>query len=228
MAQQNLVLDINVKDEITRIARDRATVIARLDRAAKTLYWKDADLQEAYHKSVDAFLVTEKIRIETVLLEGQTPDQVPANAPGAPEQHFMQGDCTPGFVEWLLKWKPVDFQNRFGVYLRPLKAGEAQPKDPRDLWLRADVIRTDSRPLPETKGGEYLATRFKMKNQIVARRKTHITFEKKEIFKGDEPKDQVIPFDDPYTPDKLDRMEKRGEIEIVYKRHAAASAGSIF
>ena len=228
MAQQNLVLDINGKDEITRIARDRATVIARLDRAAKTLYWKDADLQEAYHKSVEAFLTVEKIKIDTVLLEGQLPDQVPTNAPPPPEMHFMQGDCTPAFLEWLIKWKPIDFQNRYGVYVRALKAGETPPKDPRDLWMRADVIRTDSRPLPETKGGEYLATRFKMKDQIIARRKTHLTFEKKEIWKGDEPKDQVIPYDDPYTPDKLDRMEKKGDIEVVYRRHAAASAGSIF
>ena len=224
----NLVLEINANEEIVRISRNRAYPIARLDRETKTLFWKNAEDQAAFHKSVDAFLESEKIVVETVLLEGQKPDVVPKNAPPAPPIHFMQGDCTPAYVEWLMKWKPIDFQNRFGVYVRTLVEGEKMPDDPRDLWLRADVIRTDSRPIEETHGGEYLATRFKMKQQIIARRKTHLTFEKKEIFKGDQPADQAIPYDDPYTPKRLESMEKKGEIEIVYRRHAAASAGSAF
>ena len=228
MAQSNLVLEITEKNEIIRIARNRQTPIARIDSATKTLYWRDPEQHAAFRKSVDAFLESEKIIVETVLMEGQNPDVVPKNAPPPPVMHFMQGDCTPTYVEWLEKWKPVDFQNRFGVYLLPLEEGQKQPADPRERWLRADVIRTDSRPIEETHGGEYLATRFKMKDQIIARRATHITFTKKEIFKGDKPTDQVIPYDDPYAPKKLDAMEKRGDIEIVYRRHAAASAGSNF
>lgn len=228
MATPNLVLEITPENNIVRIARGRQTPIARLDPEAKTMYWKDQDMQASYRKSVDAFLEAEKITITTVLMEGQDPDVVPKNAPPQPAMHNMQGDCTPAYVEWLLRWKPIDFQNRFGVYLTPLKEGEKEPEDPRDRWVRAEVIRTDSRPIEETKGGEYLATRWKEKNQIIARRKTHLTFEKKEVFKGDQPNDQAIPFEDPYTPKKLEQREKKGEIELVYRRHAAASAGSNF
>lgn len=228
MADPNLVLDITDKNEIVMISKNRQTKIARLDPETRTIYWRDADTQASFRKSVGAFLEVQKIPVTTILLEGQKPDVVPANAPAEPQQHFMQGDCTPAWVEWCEKWKPIQFQNEFGVYLKPLAEGEKEPPNPRDRWMRGDVIRTDSRPIEETHGGEYLATRFKMKNQIIARRKTHITFEKKEIFMGDKPVDQVIPYEDPYTPAKLDKMEKRGEIEIVYKRHAAASAGAQF
>jgi hypothetical protein len=227
--RRNVVLDISEKDEIVHIRRNRAEPLARLDREHKTLYWRDQDYWEKFHKSVEGFLEAEKVTIDTVLMEGQSPDVVPKNAPACPEIHFLQGDCTPAFVEWLLKYKPIDFQNRFGVYLIPLGEDQPEPKDPRDRWLRADVIRTDSRAVEGTHGGEYRSTRFKMKDQVIARRATHITFTKKEIFKGDKATDQVIPYDDPYKPEKLALMEKRGEIEVVYRgKHAAGSAGANF
>lgn len=228
MATSNLVLEINDKNEIIRVARGRQSAIARIDQPNKTIIWKDAEMQGAFHKSVDAFLEAEKIHIETVLMEGQKADVVPKNAPAAPAMHKMQGDLTPAFLEWEMKYRPISFQNRLGVQLRKLKDGEAAPADPRDLWIRADVIRTDSRPKEETKGGEYISTRFKMKDQIIARRRSHLTFEPKEIFKGDSAAEQAEPYEDPYTPEKLDRMDKKGDIEIVWRRHAAASAGSNF
>lgn len=228
MDPRNLILEINEKSEIVRIARGRQSPIARLDEKAKTIYWRDADVRDSFHKSVASFLEAEKITVETQLLEGQKADVLPNNAPPAPPMHFMQGDLTPAFLEWLMKWKPVEFTNRMGVHLIPLQPGEKEPADIRERWQRADVVRTDSRPLPETNGGEYLSTRFKMKNQIIARRRSHLTFEPKEIDRGDSPEQQAEPYDDPYTPDKLERLDKQGKIEIVSKRHAAASAGSIF
>lgn len=228
MDTRNLVLEINDKDEIVRIARGRQSVIATLDTKNKTIYWTDAEVRDNYHKGVGAFLEAEKIAVEIQMLKGQTPDQVPKNAPPPPPMHFMQGDLTPAYLDWLMKYKPVQFTNQMGVHLIPLEAGQTEPKDIRERWLRADVVRTDSRPLPETHGGEYLSTRFKQKDQIIARRKSHLTFEPKEIDRGDTPEQQAEPFDDPYTPDKLERLDKKGDIEIVWKRHAAASAGAQF
>jgi hypothetical protein len=227
--RRNVVLDINEKDEIVHVRRNRAEPLARLDRELKIIWWKDADTWEKFHKSVEGFLEAEKVTADTVLMEGQTPDVRPKNAPSRPIIHFMQGDCTPAYVEDLLKYEPIKFQNTYGVYLVPPAQGEPESKDPRDRWLRADVIRTDSRAVEGTHGGEYRSTRFKMKDQVIARRATHITFTKKEIFKGDKATDQVIPYEDPYRPEKLALMEKRGEIEVVYRgKHAAGSAGANF
>lgn len=228
MSTSNLVLELNDKDEILRIARGRQSVIARIDTPNKTIYWRDPEIQAAFHKSVDAFLEAEKIHIDTVLMEGQKPDIVPKNAAPPPAQHKMQGDLTPAFLEWEMKFRPISFQNRMGVQLRKLKEGEEAPKDPRDLWVRTKVIRTDSRPKEGTHGGEYISTRFTMENQIIARRRSHLTFEPKEIYRGDSPSEQAEPYVDPYTPDKLEKMRTKGEIDIVWQRHAAASAGSNF
>lgn len=228
MDTRNLIIEINAKNEIVRNARGRLTVLATLDEKTKTLYWKDSDARDNFHKGVAAFLEAEKIVVETSLLDGQKPDVVPANAPAQPQMHFMQGDLTPAWLEWLMKYKPVEFTNRMGVHLLPVEQGQTESKDIRERWLRADVVRTDSRPVEGTHGGEYLSTRFKAKDQIIARRRSHLTFEPKEIDRGDTPEQQAEPYDDPYTPDKLDRLDKKGDIEIVWKRHAAASAGSQF
>ena len=231
MATPNLLLDINDKQEIVHIRGvngARRQVIAKLDPERKTIFWEDAETQWNYRKSVEAFLSAEKIKITTTLLKGQKADEIAKNAPPRPALHKMQGSLTPANVDWMFKYAPIEFQNTLGVEVRPLKEGEVPPADARDLWVRADVIRTDSRPVEETKGGEYLSTRFKMKNQIIARARTHLTFERKEIFRGDTAAEQAEPYEDRYKPKDLEQLEKRGDIEIVWKRHAAASAGSSF
>jgi hypothetical protein len=239
MATPNIVLDINDKHELVRvhgINGGRKTVLARLDPPGNytTIYWKDAEMRDSYHKSVEAYLTNEKVNITTVLMEGQKPDVISPKAPPPPEMHPLQGDLTPAYVEWMLKWAPIKFQNVLGVKLKKLKEGEEPPKDPRDLWVRADVIRTDSRPRPGTNGGEYMSTRFKARDQIIARRSSHLTFTEKEILKeqrdsnGDLVQVTVEPYEDRYSPELIDKMEKKGDIEVVWRRHAAASAGSSF
>ena len=97
--------------------------------------------------------------------------------------HPMQGDLTPDYLEWLLKWAPTRFENTLGVYLRDLDAGEEAPKDPRDRWLRDTVVRTVNQPVEGTNGGQYLSTKFTVENQIIARRASHLTYTKKEIYR---------------------------------------------
>lgn len=227
MATPNLILEIE-GENIVRTRGNRKVVLARMDLENKTIYWKDEDTRDSFHKSVIAFLSVEKMPVERTLIEGQKPDVLPKTAPHAPAQHPMQGDLTPEFLEWEEKYMPIAFQNRMGVKLRKLKEGEAPPTNPRDLWVRADVIRTYVQPIEETRGGEYSSIRFKQPNQIIARRKSHMTFEEKEVFRGDKATDQVTPHAEPYSVKKLELLEKRGEIEIVSRRHGAGSAGASF
>lgn len=211
-------------DEVIRINRGRSSLIATID--GTTLTWKDELCRDGFHKSVDAFLGEEKILIDTVLVTGQKPDVVPKNAPPVPALHKMQGDLTPAYLEWLLKYKPIAFQNALGVVCRPLAVGEEAPKDPRDLWKRADAIRSDTRPVEESKGGQYVTTRFIVRNQIIARRASALTFTPAEIYRGDTAEEQAEPYTDSYAD--LRRLDKEGKIEIVSVKNSAASAGSIY
>lgn len=231
MASPQVILDITDKQELVRIHGvngNRKTTLARLDPEKKTIYWESQDLRGTFRKSVDAYLANEKIEILTSLLKGQEPDKIPASAPARPKMHLMQGTHTPALIDWLFKYAPIEFQNTYEVELKPLAEGEKPPADPRDRWVRADVIRTDSRPVEETHGGEYISTRFKMKNQIIARARTHLTFDRKEIFRGDKATDQAEPYEDRYTPKMIEQMDRKGEIEIVWRRPSAASALSNF
>ena len=226
MSDPNLILQFNDKGEIVRVHRGRPTVIAKLEGA--TLTWTNEEFQSKFRKPLDAFLSAEGIKVETTLLAGQKPDVVPADAPPAPAMHRMQGELTPKYLEWLMKWKPIAFQNLLGVELRALEAGEKAPSNPRDLWVRADVVRTDTRPTPESAGGTYVSTKFRMADQIIARRQSHLTFTRKEIYRGDTAAEQAEPFDDPHHPETLRRLATQGKAEIVNVKHAAATAGSNF
>lgn len=229
MDNRNLVLEITKTNDIVRIARGRQSVIAKLSGDNnETLTWKDANLQAIYRTSVESFLTAEGIMVTTTLMEGQKPDIVSTDAPPCPKMHKMQGEMTPDYLEWLMKWKPIAFQNLLGVIVRELGATEKTPDDLRKLWMRADVVRTDTRPNPEAQGGQYIATKFKMINQIIARRASHLTFTTKEIYRGDTAAEQAEPYKDPHHPELLHKMDKRGEVEIIHVKHAAATAGSNF
>ena len=227
-----LVLEINEKNEIIRKHRGRAAVIARLDTDPKTgkttLYWKDEGCQASFHKSVQAFLGEEGIKLDLILWEGMAPDVIPPTAPPRPAMHAMQGDCTPAYLEWLVENAPCEFQVQMGVKVRALEKGEVAPKDPRKLWVRHDVIRTVTQPTVESRGGQYISTRFKMENQIIARRQSHITFSENEIFRGDEATAQADPFVDPYSEENLKRLQQHNKIEVVSVKNSAASAGSVY
>lgn len=226
MDNRNLILEINAKNEIIRINRGRQSTLAALTADNKTITWRDAQTQGTFRKSVESFLAAEGITIETTLIEGQKADVLPSNAPEAPKMHKMQGELTPAYLEWLMKWKPIAFQNLMGVEVRPLAEGEKAPADPRELWVRKNVIRSHTAPNTEAQGGQYITTRFKAEDQIIARRQSHLTFTQKEIFRGDTAMEQAEPYVDSYS--NLKKMEEKGLIEIVSVKNAAASAGSAY
>lgn len=241
MAQKQTELDITDDDELVLlhgVNQNRRTILAKLSPKGgySKIVWVSDELRDKYHKSVDAYLSTQEVVIKVVLVEGQTEDVVPKNAPPMPPFHKMQGDLTPSYLEWLLKWMPVKFQNDMGVVLKPLAKGEERSADPKENWLRSDVVRNYMQPVPGTKGGEYLSVRFVARDQIIARRSSHLTYTIKEIYR-EGPKDpetgeptQITtePYEDRYSPDLLEKMEKGGKIEVLWKRPGAATAGSIY
>jgi hypothetical protein len=240
MAEKNTELDINDKHQLILlhgVNKGRQTILARLDPPGgyTTIYWVNRDLRDTYHKSVTAFLPTQNIHVSTFLIEGQKPDVIPAKAPPRPKQHKMQGDLTPDELDWVYKWAPVEFENRMGVKLRELKAGEDAPKDTRDLWVRDNVVRIHNQPIKATHGGEYLSVKFTAENQIIARRASHLTFTEKEIYRseidpatGDTVQVMAEPYKDIYSPEALEQMEKNDKIKVLWKRPGTASAGSVF
>ena len=241
MAQKQTEIDITDKHEVVLlhgVNQGRRTILAKLDPPGgyTTIYWESEELRDKYHKSVAAFLFAEEITISTTLMKGQKPDTISPKAPPRPKLHLLQGDLTPDYLEWLLKWAPIEFENTLGVRKRVLAQGETYSEDPRENWRREDVIRNFTQPVPGKKGSEYISTRFKQRDQIIARRATHLTFTEKEILREGELDPEtgkpveitVEAYKDVYSPEALEKMEKKGDIEVVWKRPGAATAGARF
>jgi pyruvate/2-oxoglutarate/acetoin dehydrogenase E1 component len=66
MDNRNLILELNPKNEIIRIARGRQSVLALLSEDNKTLTWENANLQGTFRTSVDSFLEAEGISAEVI------------------------------------------------------------------------------------------------------------------------------------------------------------------
>ena len=241
MAQKQTEIDITDKHEVVLlhgVNQGRRTILAKLDPPGgyTTIYWESEELRDKYHKSVSAFLFAEEITITTTLMEGQKADAISPKAPPRPALHLLQGDLTPDYLEWLLKWAPIEFENTLGVRKKILGKGETYSEDPRENWRREDVIRNFTQPVPGKRGSEYLSTRFIQRGQLIARRATHLTFTEKEIYREGELDPEtgkpveitVDPYRDVYSPEMLERMEKKGDIEVVWKRPGAATAGARF
>ena len=245
MATPQIIFEISDKNELFRIHGvngNRRTPIARLEPDTKTIYWKDDEMRDAYHKSVDAFLSVERMVIENTLIEGQLLDKRPASAPARPTHHKMPGDLTPAYLDDLLKYEPIKFENTLGVVLKADVDRNKRSANVRDDWMRANVARTISGPTAESRGGVHESVRFTAENQIIARRQSHLTFTLKEIYRpgptdadGNATEITAEPFFDPYgeiakrvkDPGAYD-IKGVGKIEVLWKRHAAASAGNAF
>ena len=241
MAQKQTEIDITDKHEVVLlhgVNQGRRTILAKLDPPGgyTTIYWESEELRDRYHKSVESFLFAEEISIKMTLMKGQKPDAISPKAPPRPELHKLQGDLTPAYLDWLLKWAPIEFENVLGVRKVALKAGETYDEDPRKNWLRSDVVRNFTQPTPGKGGSEYVSYRFIQRDQLIARRATHLTFTEKEILREGETDPETgkpveitaEPYENIYSPEALQKMEKKGDLEIVWKRPGAASAGSRF
>lgn len=149
--------------EITRSDLNGSEVLARLD--GKSIVWK-SDKVKKFHAPVVRFLNDEGLKFEDWRVEGAAVDAAidPASIPPAPKKNPRFGDKTPEFVDWLRKYKPEEYKNRYGI----IGPGE--------------VTRIEH---TKTAQGRPAIRRYKESGVTLARRKVHTT----ELREGNEVED---------------------------------------
>lgn len=245
MAQPNIVFEVSDKNElfiILGVNGARRNLLAKLDIPNGYIFWKDEDVRDTYEPSAYAWLAGQKMPMTASFIDGQVPDKRPANAPPPPAMHLLQGSKTPAYLDDLLKYEPIKLENLLGIKLKPGVDRLKRSSDPRQDWLRANVTRTITGPTSESRGGVHDSIRFIAENQIIARHKSHITFIEREIHRpgpvdadGNPTEITADPFVDVYAdlkrrvkdPGSYD-VKGLGKVEVLWKRHAAATAGAQF
>lgn len=109
-------IDYNMTEagEITRTDKDSTIVIGRYDRETKVV--RIVPEWAKFRPAMIRFLNAEEIAIESILLEGDKPDSVPAaGIPPRPKMTVEAGDKTPAVVEWYRKYKPAEYKARYGI-----------------------------------------------------------------------------------------------------------------
>lgn len=100
--------------DITRTDKDGAVRVARYIAEDKRL--EIVQEFQNFRPSVVRYLNSlETAAIESIILEGDTPDEVPANIPPCPKPTMRDGDKTPGIVDWYRKYKPAEYKARYGI-----------------------------------------------------------------------------------------------------------------
>lgn len=116
------------KSSVTYSVReeDGAKVIVRSDGKNDTdmatlrdgkLEYADKTARKNYHTQVARYLNDENIPFDgSVSIAGEgTDEEAEGKIPKAPKQTIEQGDKTPAYVEWLKKYKPKEFEARYGI-----------------------------------------------------------------------------------------------------------------
>lgn len=143
--------DENTRD-ITRSDLNGPEVIANLD--GKSIVWK-SDRVKKYHGPVVRFLNDEGLKFEDFRVEGAAVDKVDAaSIPPPPKKSSRFGDKTPEFVEWLKKYKPEEYKNRYGII------------GPGEVTRVENTVNSQGRPA---------IRRYKETGVTLARRKVHTT-----------------------------------------------------
>jgi hypothetical protein len=155
------------KSSVTYSVReeDGAKVIVRSDGKNDTdmatlrdgkLEYADKTARKNYHTQVVRYLNEENTPFDgTISIAGEGTDPEPdEKLPKPPKQTIEQGDKTPAYVEYLKKYKPKEYEARFGI------RGEGKVVKVR----RVEDPRT-GRPKSE----EYVV------DATLADRKTHLT-----------------------------------------------------
>ena len=105
---------MNEAGEVTRTDKDSVTVVARYDRATKIV--RIVPEWAKFRPAVIRWMNAEELKIESVLMEGDRPDPIPAaGIPPRPKMTPQAGDKTPAVVEWYRKYKPAEYRARYGI-----------------------------------------------------------------------------------------------------------------
>jgi hypothetical protein len=99
--------------QITRTDLNGAEVLCTLD--GDVIVWR-TEKHKKFHAPVVRFLNDEGIKFSTWRVEGQEKDTVDeSKIPPAPKKSKRFGDKTPEYVEWLKRYKPIEYNNRYGI-----------------------------------------------------------------------------------------------------------------
>ena len=100
--------------EITRTDKDSTIVVAKYDRTTKIV--RIVEQWAKFRPAVIRWMNAEELKIESILLEGDKPDVIPAaGIPPRPKMTIQEGDKTPAVVEWYRKYKPAEYRARYGI-----------------------------------------------------------------------------------------------------------------
>lgn len=140
------------------------------------------------------------MRIRSFGVKGEAPGQLAKDAPPRPKMG-RAGDLTEAVVQWFHDYDFPQFLIRYGVYTDA--DGKAMRKNARRLVKNiVDRRNEDDDEIPWVKDGKNTQTKapvseegewVEVKNAIVARRPTHLTFTPKEVIGGfDTGEDDIV------------------------------------
>jgi hypothetical protein len=132
------------------------TNIAKLDNG---LLVYESEQTKAYHAKVSQYLKDNGIEFDGVYVKDQSGKLESAGGtqsiPPPPRKNKRDGDKTAAYVEWLQKYKPDEFNQRYGIQ------GQGQV--------------TKTRPIPDPEiPGKFSQEAYKVP-ALLSRRKTHLT-----------------------------------------------------
>lgn len=99
--------------DITRTDKDGSVRIACYVEADKRL--ELVGEHQRYRPSVVRFLNENEVAIESVIIEGDTPDEAKSDIPPCPKPTMRDGDKTPAVVDWYKRYKPAEYKARYGI-----------------------------------------------------------------------------------------------------------------
>jgi hypothetical protein len=123
-AKSTVSWDLLEDNSITRSDGKETITVATLNGEA--IEYKDANMRKLYHPAVVQFLTDENVPFKndeiTVhgtsgaeLVAEENTEEFNASIPKPPRQNIRQGDKTPAYVEWLQKYKPNTFKQKYGI-----------------------------------------------------------------------------------------------------------------
>jgi len=148
-------------DSIARIDHDKEGERTNLAKLEGGILIYESDLTKAYHAKVSEYLRNAGKNFEGVYVKGskatnlETPAGGTQSIPPPPLKNKRDGDKTAAFVDWMKKYKPDEFNTKYGV------TGQGY------------VTKTRRIPDPEIPG-RYTAEAYKVP-ALLSRRKTHLT-----------------------------------------------------
>lgn len=99
--------------DITRTDKDGTVRIARYVENAKRL--EIVEEFQNFRPAVVRHLNSLEVPIDSVILEGDTPDTKKAGEPPCPKPTMRDGDKTPAVVDWFKKYRPAEYRARYGI-----------------------------------------------------------------------------------------------------------------